>query len=238
MCAAVPATPDVVTLPLTDLSSPTVIVPVPEALVVTAGTSWLPLSATLTSAAWARLAREATSIAAALILARSIRLIVHLLSVVAWTTSSSVTSEARAEFPASLTRRPIGATPSQRCSGTADGSSPPAPARPCPKPARQSARRGRGLLAARPDGVMGPHASCHSPRKQSIDLTSRGSILTCRFCLPVRDGRSRSSRSPLPTAPRALRGRLAGPWGPGPAAVPLLVPSRPIPRRPPPVLRR
>src|SRR5262245_39134189 len=49
MCAAVPATPVVVTLPLTDLSAPTVMVPLPVAEVVTGGTSWLPLSTTFTS---------------------------------------------------------------------------------------------------------------------------------------------------------------------------------------------
>src|SRR5262245_7639695 len=48
MCAATPTTPVVVTLPLTALSSPTTMVPVPEADVFTGGTSWAPLSATLT----------------------------------------------------------------------------------------------------------------------------------------------------------------------------------------------
>lgn len=42
-------TPVVVTLPLTALSGATVMVPLPEAEVVTGGTSWLPLSAILTA---------------------------------------------------------------------------------------------------------------------------------------------------------------------------------------------
>src|SRR5258705_13098940 len=46
MCAAEPATPVVVTEPLTDRSMSTVIVPLPDAFVVTAGTSCLPLSTT------------------------------------------------------------------------------------------------------------------------------------------------------------------------------------------------
>jgi len=47
MCAAVAVTPVVVTLPLTDLSSFTVIVPLPDAEVLTGGTSSSPLSVTL-----------------------------------------------------------------------------------------------------------------------------------------------------------------------------------------------
>src|SRR5688572_16131536 len=47
MCAMVPTTPSVLTLPLTVLSSFTVIVPLPEDLVVTGGTSSEPLSFTL-----------------------------------------------------------------------------------------------------------------------------------------------------------------------------------------------
>src|SRR3990172_7939834 len=46
MWAAVAATPVVVMLPLTDLSGPTVMVPFPDAEVVTGGTSCLPLSMT------------------------------------------------------------------------------------------------------------------------------------------------------------------------------------------------
>src|SRR6186713_265286 len=46
MWAATPTTPEVVTLPLTDLSAPTVIVPKPLAAVVTGGTSWAPLKVT------------------------------------------------------------------------------------------------------------------------------------------------------------------------------------------------
>jgi hypothetical protein len=60
-----------------------VIVPLPEALVVTAGTSWLPLSITLTSAAEATPARVTKSIATTLPLARRVRLISRLLSVLA-----------------------------------------------------------------------------------------------------------------------------------------------------------
>src|SRR5207244_2669838 len=48
MCAALPSTPVVVTLPLTDLSAPTVIVPLPVALVFTGGTSLSPDRVTLT----------------------------------------------------------------------------------------------------------------------------------------------------------------------------------------------
>src|ERR1700674_285702 len=47
MCTALPSTPVVVTLPLTDLSAGTAIVPLPEAAVLTAGTSLLPLRLTL-----------------------------------------------------------------------------------------------------------------------------------------------------------------------------------------------
>src|SRR5689334_3100045 len=47
MCAAIPAMPEVETLPLTDLSSATLMEPLPEAEVVTGGTSWLPLRVTL-----------------------------------------------------------------------------------------------------------------------------------------------------------------------------------------------
>ena len=47
ICAAVATTPVVVTLPLTDLSSFTVIVPLPDAEVLTGGTSSAPLSVTL-----------------------------------------------------------------------------------------------------------------------------------------------------------------------------------------------
>ena len=46
MCAAVAAIPVVVTAPLTDRSMSTVIVPLPDASVVTVGTSCLPLSTT------------------------------------------------------------------------------------------------------------------------------------------------------------------------------------------------
>src|SRR4026209_868340 len=46
MWAATPTTPEVVTLPLTDLSAPNVIVPKPGAAVVTGGTSWAPLKLT------------------------------------------------------------------------------------------------------------------------------------------------------------------------------------------------
>jgi hypothetical protein len=47
--------PVVVTLPLTDLSAPTVIVPVPAPALVTGGTSWAPDMFTLMSAATAML---------------------------------------------------------------------------------------------------------------------------------------------------------------------------------------
>jgi hypothetical protein len=47
MCAAAAVIPVVVTLPLTDLSSFTVIVPLPDAEVLTGGTSSSPLSVTL-----------------------------------------------------------------------------------------------------------------------------------------------------------------------------------------------
>ncbi len=50
MCAAMPTTSLVVTLPVTDLSSLMAMVPVPVALVVTAGTSSLPDNVTLLSA--------------------------------------------------------------------------------------------------------------------------------------------------------------------------------------------
>src|SRR5260221_8087336 len=46
ICAAVPAMPEVVTLPLTDLSEPTIMVPLPDAEVVTGGTSCAPLNVT------------------------------------------------------------------------------------------------------------------------------------------------------------------------------------------------
>src|SRR5438445_10863266 len=47
MCAAVPSTPVVVILPPTDLSAPTVIVPLPVALVFTGGTTLSPDRTTL-----------------------------------------------------------------------------------------------------------------------------------------------------------------------------------------------
>src|SRR6185295_6313165 len=60
-----PVTPFVVTLPLMDLSAPTVIVPDPVAALSTAGTSSLPVSVTVESPANARLAVSATSAASA-----------------------------------------------------------------------------------------------------------------------------------------------------------------------------
>src|SRR6185436_6075351 len=48
MCAAVPSTPVVVILPLTDLSDEILKVPVPDAVVLTGGTSSSPVSLTLT----------------------------------------------------------------------------------------------------------------------------------------------------------------------------------------------
>ena len=48
MCAAIAPSPVVVTLPLTDMSFATVIVPLPLAEVATRGTSSLPVSVTLT----------------------------------------------------------------------------------------------------------------------------------------------------------------------------------------------
>jgi hypothetical protein len=47
MCAAVASMPVVLILPLTDLSDETTIVPLPDAAVLTGGTSWSPLSVTL-----------------------------------------------------------------------------------------------------------------------------------------------------------------------------------------------
>src|SRR6478735_5611934 len=64
--AAVPATPVELTLPETDPSSATVMVPLPAADVVTGGTSLAPDSATLTSAASAEpAANPPTNMAAA-----------------------------------------------------------------------------------------------------------------------------------------------------------------------------
>ena len=51
MCAIVPLTPVVVTLPLTVLSSLIMIVPLPAAALCTGGTSWLPLRLTCTAPA-------------------------------------------------------------------------------------------------------------------------------------------------------------------------------------------
>src|SRR4030095_13631162 len=67
--AAVPLTPLVITLPLTDLPAPTVIVPVPVAPVVTGGISWLPLSATFVPPLEDMLAHPASRIATAPMLA-------------------------------------------------------------------------------------------------------------------------------------------------------------------------
>src|SRR5262245_37894141 len=47
MWAACPSRPVVLTLPLSILSSPALILPEPDAEVVTGGTSWFPLSVTL-----------------------------------------------------------------------------------------------------------------------------------------------------------------------------------------------
>ena len=58
MCAIVPLTPVVVTLPDTEPSSATVMVPLPLPSVLTAGTSWSPDSVTLTSAASAEAGDE------------------------------------------------------------------------------------------------------------------------------------------------------------------------------------
>jgi hypothetical protein len=63
----VPAIPEVVTLPLTDLSAPTTMLPLPDAEVVTAGTSCAPLNVTFVpdiSAAAANPKTAATTIAA------------------------------------------------------------------------------------------------------------------------------------------------------------------------------
>src|SRR5262249_11191742 len=89
MWAAVPLTPVVVILPLIDWSAATVIVPLPVALVVTGGTSWLPLSVTLTSTAEATPTLIATTVAITPNNAQSVRLIVCLLSIVAEDTPSS-----------------------------------------------------------------------------------------------------------------------------------------------------
>src|SRR5580765_6732572 len=64
MCAIVPVTPVVVTLPVTVLSSPIEIVPLPAPDEVTGGTSWPPLNMTLTSSAWAENGYQVTSTAA------------------------------------------------------------------------------------------------------------------------------------------------------------------------------
>src|SRR4030095_5961299 len=64
MCAIVPVTPVVVTLPVTLLSSPIEIVPLPEPDEVTGGTSWPPLNMTLTSSAWAENGYQVRSTAA------------------------------------------------------------------------------------------------------------------------------------------------------------------------------
>jgi hypothetical protein len=53
MCAIVPSMPAVLMVPLTDLSAVIVIVPVPDAEVVTGGISSAPVSLTLTSTAQA-----------------------------------------------------------------------------------------------------------------------------------------------------------------------------------------
>src|SRR5271170_8215369 len=65
ICPMVPSIPEVVTLPLTDLSSPILILPSPLASVVTAGTSWSPVRVTLTSLAFATVKLAASSVAKA-----------------------------------------------------------------------------------------------------------------------------------------------------------------------------
>src|SRR4030081_4155709 len=79
MWAAVALMPVVLTLPLIYWSAATVIVPLPVALVVTGGTSWLPLSVTLASEAEATPTPIATRIAITPNIAKSVRLIVCLL---------------------------------------------------------------------------------------------------------------------------------------------------------------
>src|ERR1700679_2949762 len=65
MCPIVPSIPEVVILPSTVLSSPTLILPSPLASVVTAGTSWSPVRVTLTSLALATVKLAASSVAKA-----------------------------------------------------------------------------------------------------------------------------------------------------------------------------
>jgi hypothetical protein len=79
-------------LPVIAWSAATVIVPLPVALVVTGGTSWLPLSVTLASTAEATLAPIATRIAITPVIAKSVRLMVCLLLVLI---KSSLTSNLR-----------------------------------------------------------------------------------------------------------------------------------------------
>src|SRR6059036_1077327 len=79
MWAAVPLTPVVLMLPAIDWSAATVIVPLPVAVVVTGGTSWLPLSVTLTSTAEATPTPIAMRIAITPNIAASVRLIEYLL---------------------------------------------------------------------------------------------------------------------------------------------------------------
>src|SRR5215467_9329393 len=81
MWAAVPLIPVVVILPLIDWSAATVIVPLPVALVVTGGTSWPPLSTTLTSTAEATLTPIARRVTITPSIAQNVRLIVCLLSI-------------------------------------------------------------------------------------------------------------------------------------------------------------
>src|SRR5262249_42877337 len=89
MWAAVPLTPVVLMLPLIDWSAATVIVPLPVALVVTGGTSWPPLSVTLTSTAEATPTPVATRVTTTPSIVQSARLIVCLLSIPAEDTPSS-----------------------------------------------------------------------------------------------------------------------------------------------------
>ena len=63
ICATVTAMPAIVALPVTDLSALTVIEAVPDAVVVTGGISWLPLSTILSSWLDASMERLASPIA-------------------------------------------------------------------------------------------------------------------------------------------------------------------------------
>src|SRR6266850_735226 len=109
MCAIVPVTPVVITLPATVLSSPIEIVPLPEPDELTGGTSWPPLNMTLTSSAWAENGHQVTSTAAPTATTTSERLAVREIAFIVFSTgpSSCPAQKAVPRKPGPCTQHPL-----------------------------------------------------------------------------------------------------------------------------------